>query len=63
MILTHFKPISARKAFPCFDEPGFKARFQLVVLHENNTQILSNWAESVRKSKNNFFLFKLIIIS
>ena len=43
MILTHFEPIHARAAFPCFDEPGFKAKFQLTVLHKNDTQILGNW--------------------
>jgi hypothetical protein len=49
IILTHFKPVYAREAFPCFDEPNFKAKFQLTVSHENNTRILSNWDESVRK--------------
>ncbi|CAF2968141.1 unnamed protein product [Rotaria sp. Silwood2] len=46
IILTHFKPVHAREAFPCFDEPGFKAKFQLTVSHENNTKILSNWDEA-----------------
>jgi hypothetical protein len=50
IILTHFQPVHAREAFPCFDEPGFKAEFQLVVYHENNTQVLSNWDQSVRRS-------------
>lgn len=49
MILTHFEPVHAREGFPCFDEPGFKAKFQLTVKHENNTRILSNWDEEVRK--------------
>ncbi len=48
MILTHFEPVHAREAFPCFDEPGFKAKFQLTVKHENNTRMLSNWDEEVR---------------
>ncbi len=51
IILTHFEAVHAREAFPCFDEPGFKANFQLTVLHENNTRVLSNWDEAVRKSK------------
>lgn len=49
IILTHLKPVHAREAFPCFDEPGFKAKFQLTVFHENNTKVLSNWDEEVRK--------------
>ncbi len=49
IILTYFQPVQAREAFPCFDEPNFKAEFQLSVTHENNTRILSNWDESVRK--------------
>ncbi|CAF3728050.1 unnamed protein product [Rotaria socialis] len=46
IILTHFKPVHAREAFPCFDEPDFKAKFELTVRHENDTTILSNWDES-----------------
>jgi aminopeptidase N len=49
IILSHFEPVHAREAFLCFDEPGFKAKFQLTVNHNNNTQILSNWDEQVRK--------------
>ncbi|CAF1347913.1 unnamed protein product [Adineta steineri] len=45
IILTHFEPVHAREAYPCFDEPGFKTKFQLTVKHDNNTQILSNWDE------------------
>ena len=50
MILTHFEAVHAREAYPCFDEPGFKAKFQLTVRHENNTKIVSNWDEAVRLS-------------
>ncbi|UJR37678.1 hypothetical protein I4U23_030373 [Adineta vaga] len=46
MLLTHFQPVHAREAFPCFDEPGFKAKFQLYAKHENNTRIISNWDEA-----------------
>jgi alanyl aminopeptidase len=29
--MTHFEPMAARQAFPCFDEPGFKAPWQLTL--------------------------------
>ena len=29
--MTQFEAISARRAFPCFDEPGFKTPWQLTL--------------------------------
>ncbi|KAK3730669.1 hypothetical protein QZH41_005477 [Actinostola sp. cb2023] len=33
---------NARKAFPCFDEPEFKAEFQLFITHDKGLQAVSN---------------------
>ncbi|XP_047447734.1 endoplasmic reticulum aminopeptidase 2 [Mugil cephalus] len=39
---THFEPTSARMAFPCFDEPSFKANFSLRIRRSPEHISLSN---------------------
>lgn len=43
MASTHFEPIGARLAFPCYDEPKLKANFQLKITHNIKYRtVLSN---------------------
>ncbi|XP_014486499.1 PREDICTED: aminopeptidase N-like [Dinoponera quadriceps] len=40
--ITLFERISARRLFPCWDEPKFKATFNISVVHSSTTDVLSN---------------------
>lgn len=39
---TQFQPTSARRAYPCWDEPALKATFNLTMFSERDTVNLSN---------------------
>ncbi|XP_058986516.1 aminopeptidase N-like [Musca domestica] len=40
--VTQFEPASARAAFPCFDEPNYKAKFIIWMGHHKSLTALSN---------------------
>ncbi|KAM9460800.1 aminopeptidase N-like [Clarias gariepinus] len=42
LAITQMQATSARKAFPCFDEPALKAVFHITLLHKPGTVALSN---------------------
>ena len=39
---TQFEALDARRAFPCFDEPGFKARFTVSVTTAKENLVIAN---------------------
>ncbi|KAL4705517.1 hypothetical protein ACJJTC_011459 [Scirpophaga incertulas] len=50
---THFQPYNARQAFPCWDEPLFKATFKLHITRPANyTNVFTNTKTAVKSSLN-----------
>lgn len=46
--ITQLQAVEARRLFPCFDEPAFKATFDVALVHRNNKLALSNMAPIYR---------------
>uniref|UniRef100_A0A673LW79 Aminopeptidase n=1 Tax=Sinocyclocheilus rhinocerous TaxID=307959 RepID=A0A673LW79_9TELE len=48
--ITQMQATYARKAFPCFDEPGMKAVFHITLIHDLETTALSNSQEIITRT-------------
>eukprot|EP01094_Clydonella_sp_ATCC50884_P020581 TRINITY_DN4312_c0_g1_i2.p1 TRINITY_DN4312_c0_g1~~TRINITY_DN4312_c0_g1_i2.p1 ORF type:complete len:965 (+),score=290.45 TRINITY_DN4312_c0_g1_i2:154-3048(+) len=48
---TQFESTDARRAFPCFDQPDFKAIFQISLVVPDDLTVLSNTAEEERTAQ------------
>ncbi|KAG5311631.1 AMPN Aminopeptidase, partial [Acromyrmex insinuator] len=64
---SHMEPVSARKMFPCFDEPAMKAYFTIqVIVQENGYKPISNTAIQVQRIINggiSYTFFKSVPMS
>lgn len=58
LAVTHFQPIFARYALPCFDEPEFKAVFTVSLTHPKCMKALSNGA-IIRHSELEYSIFTM----
>lgn len=56
LIASQMQPIAARRAFPCFDEPHFKATFTLTVEHEQQYRVWSNMPIQNTTIQSNHFI-------
>src|SRR5436190_3631107 len=45
-VVSQFEPISARRAFPCFDEPGWKTPWRLTIDSPASDVVVSNTPET-----------------
>ncbi|CAH8473491.1 unnamed protein product [Schistosoma margrebowiei] len=56
---SQLQPTDARRVFPCWDEPGFKAQFQVSLIRQKDYHSLSNMAlESTEELNDNWYLDK-----
>ena len=61
MAVTQFVVADARKCFPCFDEPKFKATFSIAIAAPKDLDILSNAVNMIYCLKIQFYFLYLLI--
>ncbi|MGA8660267.1 MAG: M1 family metallopeptidase [Chthoniobacterales bacterium] len=49
LLATQFEPTDARRMFPCWDEPAFRATFQLTVKTARENSVVSNMPEAAEQ--------------
>ncbi|KAG5669539.1 hypothetical protein PVAND_017426 [Polypedilum vanderplanki] len=47
---TQFEEMGARYAFPCYDEPEYKAVFELSFIHDESVNVFSNTKETIQSN-------------
>ncbi len=52
-VFTKFEPVTARRVFPCFDEPSFKVPWQLTLHVPKDLKAFSNTAIAAEKNASN----------
>jgi aminopeptidase N len=55
--VSHFEPIKARSAFPCFDEPFFKSEFEVSIRIPKSFSAISNTLPRVVTVSDKFTLY------
>ncbi|XP_022905307.2 aminopeptidase N-like [Onthophagus taurus] len=62
MAVTHLEATNARRAFPCFDQPNFKAKFQINLIRQKSQVTSSNMdlekTETITNSNNVMDVYK-----
>ncbi|KAK8786672.1 hypothetical protein V5799_023557 [Amblyomma americanum] len=56
LLLTFFEPTFARRAFPCFDEPDFKATFSVTIVRPEGYTALSTMPVKKQEERSNGFV-------
>jgi len=59
--LTHFEPNSARKAYPSWDEPSFKATFSISMIVQDGLKCLSCMPETISPSESQHTLTRKFV--
>jgi aminopeptidase N len=54
---TQFESTDARRAFPCFDEPGFKTPYEVVIAAPRSTMALANAPEKTSEAAPDAMVF------